>query len=178
MASEGPKSPASVVNVAGADLDWLSPEEAVSSNNIYANVTFTPFTLGEVSDYLRATDFGFAIPTGATIDGIVAEFEAQSDVVHNWNSVLIVKGGVSTGTDQSDFSALPTTDAYKTFGSSTNLWGTTWTAADINGTGFGVQARVTDENDGNGNTARIDHIRITVYYTETFKSRLPLLGAG
>ena len=34
--------------------------------------------LGTISHYLKATNFGFSIPSGATIDGILAEVEAGS----------------------------------------------------------------------------------------------------
>jgi len=33
---------------------------------------------------------------------------------------------------------LTTTESYKTFGSSTELWGTTWSVAEINSANFGV----------------------------------------
>jgi hypothetical protein len=51
---------------------------------------------------------------------------------------------------------------YDSYGGSSDLWETTWTAEDINNPGFGVDIAV--ENIGSTNTAYIDHIRIKVHY--------------
>jgi hypothetical protein len=52
-----------------------------------------------------------------------------------------------------------------TYGSSTDLWGTTWTPADINAAGFGAALAVTEiSSRGANETAHVDHITITVHY--------------
>jgi hypothetical protein len=75
------------------------------------------------------------------------------------NSVRLVKGGVLTGSDFA-YTVTPwnTVDTYTSYGSSSNLWGTTWTVADINATNFGA---VLSASVSNG-TAQVDHMRITV----------------
>ena len=68
-----------------------------------------------------------------------------------------------TGADKSTDASLPASDTYENFGSSTDLWNVSWTAADINSSGFGVGFSVKSTYlTSNG---FIDHIRITVYYT-------------
>ena len=75
MASEGPNDPGTITNVAYGTQAWANPSNAGSSNDSYATRT-----LSGVSDYLRATNFGFAIPSGATIDGILVEVEKRAAV--------------------------------------------------------------------------------------------------
>jgi Secretion system C-terminal sorting domain len=85
------------------------------------------------------------------------------------NEVRIVKGGAITGTNLAVAgTAWTTVDTYTNYGTATELWGTTWTVADINAVDFGaaISTRVT-----NG-TAQVDHIRITVYSTSTLPIEL------
>ena len=53
----------------------------------------------------------------------------------------------------------PVARTYETYGGPTDLWGTTWTPADINDANFGVALSAIMQ----GNTLEVDHIRITVY---------------
>ena len=82
--------------------------------------------------------------------------------------VRIVKGGTVSTTDLSTGTALPETDTYKTYGSSSNLWGETWTSDDINGSTFGFVISIVGYQGPTGTapTAQVDHIRITIHYTE------------
>jgi len=75
------------------------------------------------------------------------------------NSVRLIKGGTVTGSNLA-YTVGPwnTVDTYTSYGSSSNLWGTTWTPAEINASNFGA---VLSASVANG-TARVDHMRITV----------------
>ncbi|KKL92508.1 hypothetical protein LCGC14_1884020, partial [marine sediment metagenome] len=57
------------------------------------------------------------------------------------------------------------TDTYIVYGALDNLWGTSWSYSDINNNGFGVELFVNYTGSFDVD-ARIDHINITVYYTE------------
>lgn len=118
------------------DVSWTNPSNAQSSNNVYA----TASGLGLVSHYLKATNFGFAIPTGATINGIYVEVEKYSLNTVSDNTIKIVKANGTLGnTNKSTGATWPTpTEAYVGYGSSSDLWGETWTYADINDADFGV----------------------------------------
>lgn len=67
--------------------------------------------------------------------------------------------------------AFPGTDAYTTYGASTDLWGTSdATPANINSSNFGVGFTAQFQDNGCESSpcsigARVDHIRIAVYYT-------------
>lgn len=75
----------------------------------------------------------------------------------------LVAGAKPTATATSQ--QLTTTNAYVTFGSSTDLWGLTDLApADINSSGFGVQFSASNGG-ASLEQANVDHVRITIYYT-------------
>jgi hypothetical protein len=89
------------------------------------------------------------------------------------NSVQIIKGGSLVGTDhavtpESLPNAWPDTDQSYTYGGPTDLWGTTWTLADINATNFGVAFKA----DANNSIGSVDQIRIKVYYSIALEATL------
>jgi hypothetical protein len=158
---------------------WTIPAGALVSDDTYATVTVPANGFLE-SQFLKATNFGFAIPAGATVTGIVVGVErsASESSGSRWAfdvSAAIVKGGVvQTAVNKANyFQFWPTTDQVKTYGSATDLWGQTWTPADINATGFGFGLRVmlySTETEGVPAvpvTASVDSVEITVYYTHT-----------
>lgn len=167
MASEGPLSPGTSANDASFGvLAWTNPDRAVSSNNSYAT-TGTIFGANDPTQYLKCTNFGFAIPGGSTIDGIIVEVERKSDASSTEckdSRVRIVKADGAIGTtDKASADIWPTTEAYKTYGTSSDLWGETWTAEQINDADFGMVIATT-KHDSAG-LGSIDHVRITVHYT-------------
>jgi len=174
MPSSGPNSPSSGASVAGiGSRTWDNPSRVTSSDNSSAGVT-TSASNG-ASEWLVATGFGFSIPAGSTIDGIYVEWErnAQYDEAGRYwydNGIRIVKGGTVQSTDKSSASSWPTTDAYAGYGGASDLWGTTWTVADINGSGFGAALSVYTIYAFSA-SAGVDHCRITVYYTEAGGNR-------
>ena len=158
-------------------IDWDTPSNASASDDTRASAVLL---ITEVTKYLKATNFGFNIPTGSTIRGIVVEVEKSSvlGTTIEDNSVKIVKGGTIGGTEQKAAGAWGTTDAYTTYGSATDLWGVTWTAEDINLSTFGVVVAADATAAG---TARIDHIRITIHYSNLqmdFAYNLPNFAAS
>ena len=163
MASQGPKSASAGANDASyGTVAWTQEGDIVSHNGAYAACSFSSVA---DSNYLKATNFGFTIPSGATIDGIVVEVEkydfSNSGLVDA--RVRIVKGGTVGSTDLSSGATWPFVPAYVTHGSSSNLWGDTWTHSDVNASNFGVVLSV--HSPITSALALVDHVRITVYYT-------------
>ena len=54
-------------------------------------------------------------------------------------------------------------DQTDSFGGASDLWGRSWTPADVNDSGFGVALYATASGD-NGN-GYVDYVQVTVYYT-------------
>jgi hypothetical protein len=167
MASAGPNSPGTAANnTAVGTVAWGSPDNIKASDNVRALVAneFSAIT----SNYIQASNFGFSIPTGATIDGILVEIEIRDNAgtgqVYD-SAVKIVKADGSVGsTNKASGTAWPDLDTYRSYGSSSDLWGESWSAENINDSDFGVVMSVTI--DGFFGAAGVDHIRITVTYTE------------
>ncbi len=80
------------------------------------------------------------------------------------NSIVIVKEDASLGsTNKADtITEYTSTDNWTTYGSPTDLWDETWTAANINDSDFGVAFSTNDELI---KQVFVDNIRITIYYT-------------
>jgi hypothetical protein len=164
VASEGPNNPGTTANEVTTGQAWSNTSNAVSSNNSYASTTAD---IGGGSDGLRCTNFGFSIPGGATIDGIIVEVERKCDLGAVIDSgISLVIGGITVGDDKSSADSWPTSDGTKVYGGSSDLWGDTWTDSEINDSGFGVQVGAIDQFAA-GDIASVDHVKITVHYTES-----------
>lgn len=173
MTTSGPNSPASssdVTNVTGVgDQAWSNPGNAATTNNTYA--TFTDSSAG--SNYLKAVNFGFAVPSGATINGITVEIERKANVSAGGGggaritdlNVKLVKGGTVSGSNKASATRWTTSEAYFTYGGAADLWGLTLTDADVNASNFGVVLSVVGNLADGSETGSVDHIRMTVTYT-------------
>lgn len=170
MAAAGPYNFGTFSNDASIGSNaWSNTSNAASSDNSRATASVGA---GSPSNYLKAVNANGAsvVPAGATIDGIVVEVERSNANLANVldNAVRIVKGGTIGSTDKSSLSAWPisSADAYATYGGASDLWGETWSDTDINSAtfGFAISAK-RGAGKGPAQTAQIDHIRVTVYYT-------------
>jgi len=157
MAYEGYNSPGTMADDASFGTKiWSEVNNAKTSNNLYAHAA-TLRTPGS-THYLKATNFGFSIPTAATIDGIIARVERHCSIASGAMTIRLraVKGGVIQSTDMDSGDVWPGSDASISYGGSTNKWGTTWTPAQINASNFGfVLAASLDEG-----TARVDWMNV------------------
>jgi hypothetical protein len=131
------------------------------------------------SHYLKATQFGFALPESAVILGIVASVTRRigstgTNSVSD-KSVKLVKKGTVSGTDHALSGDWTGGDVTVAYGSGSDLWGLTWTAAQINESGFGVAISAKASATRH---ARIDGISITVYYAESANSLAHICVAG
>ena len=170
MANTAATSPQTMSSVSGPDGEvWSSPNNAKVSDNVYASNSVNS---AKHLDYLRASNFGFAIPAGATINGIKVEIERKASFNDstwghlNDHEINIIKADGTLGsTNKSAGAVWSTSESYITFGGSTDLWGETWTAGNINDADFGVSFMAKHEHILSV-TGYVDHIRITIYYTE------------
>jgi len=173
VVSAGPNNGSSCVNdtsgPSGASVNWLNEFYPCSGGGwAWATLNFSTATN---TYYLKATGFGFSIPTGSTINGIFAEVERRRDPIDPADaqdgSVKIVKGGAVVGNEKKSSANWPTTTGiYQAYGGMTDLWGVSWTLADINSSGFGLAfAAHTGPTGANYEHVMVGHIRITVYYT-------------
>jgi hypothetical protein len=156
----------------GGTGNWSTPGNVIATDGLDA-VSF-PFAFpNEFTDRLVARGFGFNIPSTATILGIevlINRGMTESDPSSNIrdNAITLVKAFVSQPTNRADLSEAwpvgPT--SVKTYGGASDLWGNTWTPAEINSNGFGVGIVAERfQFQGGDRSARVDDIRVNIYYS-------------
>lgn len=133
-------------------LEWTNDNGILAPDN---NVTHSN---GNNSNPMVTTGYGFALPGNAEVKGIRVVIARNAIGSVSDNAITLSKGSPKAN------GAWPTGDLggpyiQTTYGSSTDLWNTTWTAAEINAPSFGVSVKVNGSGDGHA-----DSIGVTVYY--------------
>lgn len=170
MASQGPLSPGTFADNTTppfSSFAWQNKSNVSSDNGTYA----TTNTEG-ASYYLVATNFGFSIPGGSSIDGIEFTIERKasdnstSNFVTDYRARVVKSDGSLGSVDKLyglGFAKWPATDTAYTYGSSSDTWSESWSSSDINNSNFGFALSVSV--DGATTVASIDYIQCTVTYS-------------
>jgi hypothetical protein len=177
MASQGPRIVGTGASVSTGNTPWTSPGNITANDGVFAVAALaqgSPGPSSATSNDLQGTNCGFSIPAGSTINGIQVDIFEKRDNAGGAlfgsvadASVKIIKGGTKQGTDHGGLSGntnWQNAGSLFTYGGSTDLWGLTWTAADINASNFGCSLSAVD-NTGLGINALVDYMQITVFYT-------------
>jgi MSHA biogenesis protein MshQ len=157
--------PATCVSLGGPNQNWSNTNRAQLQDNSYATASVNDHQL---SDTLQCTGYGFSIPTSATIDGITVTVwrMANNGSCCTDAQMQLVKAGTIQATDRSTTTYYPTSNTAEAHGGATDLWGTTWTPADINDPNFGAAFAIQKPVTAGGNrTVRVDYIEIAIDYT-------------
>lgn len=160
------RSPGACTSVAGPSTDWTNATRAQTDNNFGTTVTLD----GATSDYLRCMNYGFTIPVGSLINGIIVNVERASNRTSDGGSrdaaMRIVQAGTIGTADRSTLTTYTTAYVVEAHGGAADLWGLAWTPADINAANFGAAFRATKPSAaGPPHNINVDHIQITVNYT-------------
>ena len=160
---------------AGSSFNWSNAGNAQSSDDAYGSGGTTVGILSSAySNYLTVQNFGFSIPTSATICEIHVEVERSASGLGVFgskvadHSVRLLKNGAAFGADLASSAAWPGSDATATYGVGLlgSTWGTGWTPSDVNNPNFGME--ISSQLDAGlvslFMSAKIDRIRITVIY--------------
>lgn len=174
MATDGPRFPGTTANLSNAGSSentdaWVNPGNVAADDATEASITAASYDTPDISQILVCSNFGFAIPAGATIDGILVEIDRRSIIASSGKDfrVQLAKGTTFAslvGNNKAVPATIwPTTSTVASYGSTSDLWGTTWTDSEINASSFAVmiscQANIANADVG------IDYVRITVTYT-------------
>jgi hypothetical protein len=153
----------------GSGTAWGTPGNVNANDNNYTSVTGfgTAF-----SQTLSATNFGFTLPTDASIKGIqvsIGRFRSGGSTGEiQDNSLRLIKGGSVTGNNNGATSVnWPTSETVASYGTTTDLWGSSWNVSDINASNFGVALVVDNTNTFSflgTRTANIDYIQVSITY--------------
>ncbi len=174
--------------LSGSTFKWQNTSNGSTQNDIYTSLLFTDVSnvLAEVptsispadeTNYLVCKNLDSNIPNDATVEGIKIyidrynSFTGDGTVIITDNAIYLTKNGTDTvGNNKSVGTVWPSTDTdtYATYGGVSDLWGTTWTASEINNDNFGVMIGPTIEFVGitgeNGSSANVDHVYIEITY--------------
>ena len=157
----------------GSDFDWDDASLVLSSNNQYASAGFTLGLFATVqSDLMMLSDFDISVPLAVTICGIEVKIERKASGLGilgasvRDNIVRLVKNGSAIGTNQATATNWTGSKVTATYGGASDLWGTTWTSADVNNANFGLafSAELRSGAAGLFLSADVDNVTITVYY--------------
>ncbi|MEI6622729.1 MAG: hypothetical protein WCP28_12565, partial [Actinomycetes bacterium] len=169
-ATSGPRNAgtgATALNGAGF-IAWTNPSNITTPGAPYATCVVP---ISGKTQYLNGTNYGFSIPAGATINGITVVINRTSTTNVNIeladSVVQLYKGGVLSGNNKAAGVEWPTSLGTATYGSGADLWGTTWTPAQVNSSSFGVALAATNASPFFGKTGTVDYIQVTVTYTPT-----------
>ena len=184
-----------------SETDWLSPGTASNDDSI-GNLSWyfvnnikisddsysltSEATSEDLSNRLKATNFGFSIPDGATITGILVSIErnAKSDETSTVSdlAISIIKSDGSIGGIYKAYSGYwpkAAQDETVYYGGSSDLWGESWTPSDINNSNFGVALVVQFGEEASEDRAYVDHIQIKIYYNEKIDgTRIYAIGSS
>jgi len=157
--------------VGGGSVTWTDPNNVVASDNSYAVALGLDNT---TSKDLDCTNFGFNLPAGATINGITVSIERYGSGQVADLSIKLLNGdgaGGESAQDKSTGATWAAVEGATTFGSPTDTWGESWTASEVNSLNFGVRIQCEGiTGDYNADTAYIDHVQITVYFSSNIKA--------
>lgn len=154
---------------ANVDYDEGSVNWANLTNIAADDGNYVTCGLGAVdtSEYLQATDASLnaLIPANATIKGIEIKYEAYTSGLSNGIGdiiVSIVKGGAMTGDNKARNAIwdLGTPTVYS-YGSSSDLWGTSWTRSEAVNIGLNLAAY---NFTSAGRTGYVDYIAVKITY--------------
>jgi hypothetical protein len=179
----------------GNSFKWQSTSNASSQNDSYSSLLYTDatnnvqtapisVTPAVTTNWLVCKNLDTNIPTSATIEGIKIYidryngFTGDGAVTIKDDGIYLTKNAIDTvGNNKSTSATWASidTDTYVTFGGVSDLWGTTWTASEINSDNFGVMIGPNIEYDGltgeTGASAKIDHVYVEITYTDAGTAR-------
>jgi hypothetical protein len=152
----------------GANLgpfnDWSSAEQVTLGTDgfAFANLEDSPTAK---SSLLIATNFQLGIPTGIVPLGIKVFINCKTDNSTRgvFSRIFLTKDGSnSVGDEKADNSEIGTTQHEETYGGASDLWGTTFTAAELNDPNFGFAIEVLSDPGSGTVQANIYQMRVQV----------------
>ena len=170
--SQGPFYPGTVTQ--GAGDQWTPLSNIQASDGSYASCSAEVDHTNNWCPTIYAKNFGFSIPSGATIVGILCEYKCKCNVcLSTTRKTYLIHAyagkadGTYSTTDMADGDKWAITPTTISLGSSSDLWGETWTADNIDDADFGIAFTAYQLCIDTSATviSYLDFIRFTVYYT-------------
>lgn len=175
----GPNSPTSTENqplescLICTGAIWDSTQNISAVDGQYSSVTLDPYlncfqTTCYRSRYLTAYNFGFAIPQNALIEGVTVDVLGVPDANGAVRDCTIAlrRDNLNNlwGDNMAQGAPWNVNNPQHSYGAGDDLWGLTWTPADVNSADFGTYIKL--QNTSNQfHTVNVDAVYITVTYS-------------
>jgi hypothetical protein len=153
----------------GTSINWSQPNRSIGSDNLYSNASFAT---GDITKYLLDKEFSFNVPASANITGITVYIErykqAEAANIRDY-SIRLQMNGVTVGTEHATDAAWSATEGIVVFGGSSDSWGLTLTAADVNSSTFGVLTSAYIPAGGSSTVydAYVDNVEVVINFQMT-----------
>src|SRR6185437_4979741 len=169
------ETPQTVIQTISENTAWTSLTGSSSNLATYGDTPASCSLVTHPSDIITASNFGFSIPSNATITGVTVSIlrgiqgsdpEPTPGIV-DLQVQLTSNGSTTLGQNKAD-----TTNpwsvgemTWKEYGGSSDLWSATLTPAIVNSSTFGVFFACKLQTGATAQTANLDMIEVTVCYT-------------
>ena len=163
MASIGPLYPGTATDNGGGSGSWVTIDLAKTVSD---DLAVGAVLRNDTTNYADFVNFGFSVPTGATIDGVLVEHRVKEGTGMDGRdgSFKLIVGGTATGVIPAGASSFTTSLTTRSRGGATSLWSCTLTPAVVNASNFGVRLQYDELGGADGNIS-LAFVRITIYYT-------------
>ncbi len=159
----GPTLPATAADVSLQGNTWSNINNIKTTGSSYA--TCTPIPGGApLTDYIAATNFGFSIPTNATIVGYQLTVKGfWSGSAGSGGSIqdsaiqLTTNGSAPVGNNKSNFASIGTVSNTLTYGGSADTWGNSLTVSQVNSSTFGAMLSYSNTDSNSWSNSRSTH---------------------
>ena len=164
----------STMAYSGSTFAWSNPSNAQNADGSYAIAGATLAILSTAwSNYLVVQNFGFSIPSTATICEIIVDIQRSetglalgADVKDR--SVRLLQNGALYGNDLASGSSWPSSDGTVTYGNAllASTWGGSWQPSDVNNSNFGVaiSTQLSTNLVSLALQGKVNQIKVTIIY--------------
>lgn len=155
----------------GGSLPWaFIPSPTASTGQI--NMPPYPLTSYALSSPVGLEVYPPGIPAWSTILGIQLRINLYSSVPNVARDVTVqILNGTTPGVNRAMSAVIGTNDITTTYGSPTDLWGLSWTPADILNLDWSLQIAGT----GNAGTVYVDGVGVFVYTSGFVGGGMPVI---
>lgn len=151
-------------------LTWTDPSNATGSDTgTYASAIATASS--EYTHYLKLTNYGFAIPAGATINGVQLQIRnagiATGTGFFAWNAIRLVNASGTIGSVNKATGTLSSSPTTTSFGGSADTWSGEASAIDWNDADAGCAISIGTTPTITGDSyLYVYFVQIIITYTE------------
>lgn len=150
---------------------WQLAEDADQSGTGWTNETNvytsndSDASSGDTTSWLQVKKHRFELPNGAIVRGIEVSIEGSTSSASSGEGQVDVEltkdGSSGAGTEKSTQQlGVSGTDLVLVIGSSTDLWGTTWSKDEVESDNFGVRI----QKSAGTVAVDVDHVQMRIYY--------------